>query len=247
MPNIKDKFERREVKYLISAEQRRDIMKLVEEYMKPDEFGRSAICSVYYDTPDMLLIRRSLDRPVYKEKLRVRSYGPVSGDKAVFVELKKKYNGVVYKRRVAMTAPEAEAYLAGETAAPQSSQIVSELDYFLKQYPGLAPAAYIAYDRQAFFGRDDPDFRITFDENIRWRDEDISLSADTAGEQLLAPGQSLMEIKIADAMPLWLAHELSALGVFKTSFSKYGGAYRAMCARAAVPVNMKIKEGCYIA
>ena len=99
MPNIKDKFERREVKYLISAEQRRDIMKLVEEYMKPDEFGRSAICSVYYDTPDMLLIRRSLDRPVYKEKLRVRSYGPVSGDKKVFVELKKKYNGVVYKRR----------------------------------------------------------------------------------------------------------------------------------------------------
>ena len=185
MPNIKDKFERREVKYLISAEQRRDIMKLVEEYMKPDEFGRSAICSVYYDTPDMLLIRRSLDRPVYKEKLRVRSYGPISGDKEVFVELKKKYNGVVYKRRVAMTAPEAEAYLAGETAAPLSSQIVSELDYFLKQYPGLAPAAYIAYDRQAFFGRDDPDFPRPYairPTTLRFRRSDIDAWLDTKQE-----------------------------------------------------------------
>ena len=240
-------FKRYEKKYLLTTAQYQTIRKALERYMQPDEYGQSTVCNVYYDTPDFALVRASIEQPVYKEKLRVRSYGPVSGDKEVFVELKKKYNGVVYKRRVAMTAPEAEAYLAGETAAPQSSQIVSELDYFLKQYPGLAPATYIAYDRQAFFGKDDPDFRITFDENIRWRDEDMSLSAGTDGEQLLDEGQSLMEIKIADAMPLWLAHELSALGVFKTSFSKYGSAYQAMCARAAVPVNMKIKEGCYIA
>ena len=247
MQEIKNKFERHEVKYLIDAAQRKAIMELVDRYMKPDEFGKSTICNVYYDTPDMLLIRRSLDRPVYKEKLRVRSYGPASEDSKVFVELKKKYRGIVYKRRVSMTETQAESYLAGEAAAPKSSQIVSELDYFLKQYPGLAPAAYIAYDRQAFFGKDDPDFRITFDENIRWRDEDISLSAGTDGEQLLDEGQSLMEIKIADAMPLWLAHELSELGVFKTNFSKYGSAYKAMCAGEAIPMNAKMKEGRYIA
>lgn len=243
MQTVKNKFERHEVKYLIDGAQRRAIMELVDQYMRPDAFGRSTVCNVYYDTPDSLLARRSLDRPVYKEKLRVRSYGPATRDGTVFVELKKKYKGVVYKRRVEMTAQEAESYLAGASEAPKPSQIVSELDYFRKQHPGLAPAAFIAYDRQAFFGKDDPDFRITFDENIRWRDEEITLTGGTDGAQLLEPGQILMEIKIAEAMPLWLAKALSQLRVFKTNFSKYGNVHKAMQTRAAIPM----KEGLYIA
>lgn len=243
MQTVKNKFERREIKYLIDSQQRKAIMDRTDPFMKPDEFGRSTICNVYYDTPDMLLVRRSLEKPVYKEKLRVRSYGPASQDGTVFVEVKKKYKGIVYKRRVAMTEREAEQYLAGRAAAPEASQIVSELDYFLTQYKGLAPAAFIAYDRQAFFGKADPDFRITFDENIRWRDEALSLSSGTDGSQLLKPEQSLMEVKIAGAMPLWLAEELSRLGVFQTNFSKYGNVYKAMMTKAAVPM----KEGRYIA
>lgn len=239
----KNKFERREIKYLIDSQQRKAIRERAEPFMKPDEFGRSTVCNVYYDTPDRLLARRSLERPVYKEKLRVRSYGPASPDREVFVELKKKYKGVVYKRRVAMTQREAEQYLAGGAAAPEASQIVSELDYFLAQYKGLAPAAFIAYDRQAFFGKADPNFRVTFDENVRWRGEGLSLTGGSGGEQLLQPGQSLMEIKIAEAMPLWLAEELSRLGVFKTSFSKYGNVYKAMLTKSAVPA----KEGRCIA
>lgn len=244
MQEIKNKFERSELKYLIDGEQRRAVMELVDRYMKPDEFGKSTICNVYYDTSDMLLVRRSLEKPVYKEKLRVRSYGPASPDGQVFVELKKKYNGIVYKRRIDMRVQEAEGYLAGRAAAPEPSQIVSELDYFRKQYASLAPAAYIAYERQAFFGKDEPTFRITFDENIRWRDEDMRLTSGTGGEQLLDKGQSLMEIKVADAMPLWLSHELSALGIFKANFSKYGNTYRAMCARSTAPLR---KEVCHVA
>lgn len=237
MQTVKNKFERYEAKYLIDGAQRKAIMELVDQHMKPDAFGRSTVCNVYYDTPDRLLARRSLDKPVYKEKLRVRSYGSATRDGKVFVELKKKYKGVVYKRRVEMTTQEAESYLAGACEAPKASQIVSELDYFRRQYPGLAPAAYIAYDRQAFFGTDGSDLRITFDENIRWRDEDITLTGGTDGAQLLEPGQSLMEIKIAEAMPLWLAKALSQRGVFKTNFSKYGNTYKAVQTRTAVPTK----------
>lgn len=243
MQTVKNKFERREIKYLIDSQQRKAIMDRADPFMKPDEFGRSTICNVYYDTPDMLLARRSLEKPVYKEKLRVRSYGPTSQDGTVFVEVKKKFKGIVYKRRVAMTEREAEQYLTGRAAAAEASQIVSELDYFLTQYKELAPAAFIAYDRQAFFGKADPDFRVTFDENVRWRDEELSLSGGTDGAQQLKPEQSLMEIKIAGAMPLWLAEELSRLGIFPTSFSKYGNAYKAMVTKSAVPM----KEGRYIA
>ena len=240
-------FERHELKYLLTARQRQTLEQAMSGYMKPDPYGESTVCNIYYDTPDFRLIRRSLEKPIYKEKLRVRSYGPVTAEQPVFLELKKKYKSIVYKRRILVPEQAASAFLDGKAPLPEDSQIARELAYFQWYYRELVPSVYLCYDREGLFANDDPDLRITFDENIRWRDEDISLSADTAGEQLLAPGQSLMEIKVADAMPLWLAHALSALGVFKTSFSKYGSAYQAMCARAAVPVNMKIKEGCYIA
>ena len=221
-------FMRYEMKYLVTAEERTAIMEMVDRYMQPDEFGKSTICNIYYDTPDMRLIRRSIEKPVYKEKLRLRSYGLASEDGKVYVELKKKYDEVVFKRRVSMKYAQAEKYLAGECGCPKQNQIVSELDYFISKYKGLAPTAYIAYNRVAFFGRDEPDFRITFDDEILWRDYDLQLTKEAYGAPLLNPGQSLMEIKVASAMPLWLSHELSELGVFKVNFSKYGNAYKAM-------------------
>lgn len=228
MKAIQNTFMRYELKYLVSAEQRAALTLLINRFMKPDEFGRSTICNLYYDTPDMRLVRRSNEKPVYKEKLRVRSYGPCGPEDRVFVELKKKYDGVVYKRRVSMPQTRAVAYLAGESGAPKTGQIVGELDYFLSAYPGLAPRVYLAYDREAFFAKDDPTLRVTFDDNILWRSGELSLCEGVYGSPLLPPGQSLMEIKLSSGMPLWLAHELSAQQLFKTNFSKYGNAYKAM-------------------
>ena len=233
MKEIQNTFMRYEIKYLVSTEQRRAIMELVESYMKPDEFGKSTICNIYYDTPDMRLIRRSIDKPIYKEKLRLRSYGKASDDSKVFVELKKKYMEVVYKRRISMKEDQAEMYLSGRIEAPKQNQISSELDYFLSEYKDIGPAAFIAYDRIAFYGKDEPNFRITFDENILWRDYDLSLSSEIYGKALLQPNQNLMEIKIANAMPLWLTHKLSEMGIYKVSFSKYGNAYKAMMNKPA--------------
>jgi hypothetical protein len=228
MQTIQNTFMRYEIKYQVSSEQRRVLTKAIEQYMNPDEFGKSTICNVYYDTPDMRMVRHSIGQPVYKEKLRMRSYGRTSCDSSVFVEIKKKCQEVVYKRRVSMPQAQAEGYLAGAAKSPKHSQIVSEIDYILSEYKGIAPAVYVAYDRTAYFGKEDSGFRITFDENVLWRDTDLSLSAEVYGKPLLDAGQSLMEIKISSAMPLWLSHTLCELGIYKCSFSKYGNAYKAM-------------------
>ncbi len=228
MKIVQNTFMRYEMKYLVSAEQRGELMELMEKYMTDDEYGRSTICNVYYDTPDMRLVRRSIEKPVYKEKLRVRCYGSLPEGDRVFVELKKKYDEVVYKRRVSMSTEQAEKYIAGKGDCPKQNQIVSEIDYFLSEYKNLIPAAFIGYEREAYFAKDDPNLRITFDDNIVWRDYDISLCRGFCGKPLLMPNQSLMEIKVSTAFPLWLTNKLSELKVFKVNFSKYGNAYKAM-------------------
>ncbi|MCR4870572.1 MAG: polyphosphate polymerase domain-containing protein [Atopobiaceae bacterium] len=225
-------FKRYEVKYLVTDEQRARIERAMAPFMVADEHGESTICNVYYDTPSHLLVRRSCEKPVYKEKVRVRSYGRLSEGDEMFVELKKKYDGVVYKRRICADAAHAESLLSG-TCMPVG-QIEREIAFTAARYEGLEPACYIAYDRCAYFAEGDRDFRVTFDRNIRWRTERLSLSEDTDGEQLLEPGFSLMEVKCAGAMPLWLVRELSAMRLFKTSFSKYGTAWERSCVEVAV-------------
>lgn len=221
-------FKRYELKYLLTKEQKNTVLGKMGKYMEGDAYGRSTICNIYFDTPDYLLIRRSLERPVYKEKLRVRSYGVAAADSTVFIELKKKYQSVVYKRRVSVTQREAMDYLCRGAALPESNQITEEIAYTLGLYAGLRPAVSLSYDREAFFGKEDRELRITFDENILWRDEDISLCSEIYGKPIMPKGCALMEIKLADAMPLWLAGLLSENGIYKTSFSKYGNAYMDM-------------------
>lgn len=200
----------------------------MREYMRPDEYGRSTICNLYFDTPDYLLIRRSLEKPIYKEKLRLRSYGAAQDDSQVFLELKKKYKGVVYKRRIAMDNRAAmEALLQGKKLRNEG-QIAREIEAFRSFYRDLAPAVYLSYEREAFYGKDDHELRITFDERILWRQQDMDLRIAPYGTTILAPGESLMEIKIAGAMPLWLARFLAENGIYQTSFSKYGNAYQQM-------------------
>jgi len=220
-------FQRREVKYLLDQEQYQEICMAMKEYMQGDQYGKSTICNIYFDTPDYLLIRRSMEGSIYKEKLRLRSYGIAKDDSIVFAEIKRKYESVVYKRRISMSYEEALRYLwQGEKV--RDSQISHEIDYFLQHYTQLRPAVALFYDRQAFYAKDNYDFRITFDENILWRDYDLSLNQGVYGEPILKEGQVLMEIKAADAIPMWVVKVLSRKHIYKTSFSKYGHAYQAI-------------------
>lgn len=217
-------FERVEKKYLLTPAQLDALAPMLHRHMQIDQYGRHTICNVYYDTPDYRLIRTSLQKPVYKEKLRLRSYGvPGPGD-TVFVELKKKYRGVVYKRRTALELTAAERWLAGDGPAPEG-QIAREIDYFQSLYR-TGPAVFLAYDRAAMFGRQDPDLRLTLDENIRWRTDALALSAGDRGSPLSVQGLYLMEVKLPGVMPLWLAHGLAQAGAAPVSFSKYGCCYR---------------------
>ncbi|MDY3985749.1 polyphosphate polymerase domain-containing protein [Dysosmobacter sp.] len=218
-------FKRYEIKYLMNRRQRDVVLRAMEPYLSIDEYGRSSIRSIYYDTSDFRLIRESLEKPVYKEKLRVRGYGPAKAGEPVFVELKKKYKDVVYKRRISLPQAQAEACLAGEARMPDS-QIGREIAYALDFYQALAPAVFLSYEREAFFARDGGDFRVTFDENIRYRQVELTLDSDAWGTPILKPDQVLMELKTSGGLPLWLVRVLSRQKIFKTSFSKYGTAYQ---------------------
>ena len=221
-------FKRYEMKYLINHNQKRSLLQTMARYMEGDAYGRSTICNIYYDTPDYLLIRRSLEKPIYKEKLRVRSYGIAKADSVVFMELKKKYKDVVYKRRVSVTEKEAMNYLNLGIPLAKQNQITNELQYVCAFYKKLQPTVFLSYEREAFYGKEDKELRITFDENILWREEDLSLCTGVYGTPLLQEDMVLMEIKIAGAMPLWLAQLLSENHIYKTTFSKYGTAYKEM-------------------
>ena len=224
MASINYVFKRSEKKYLLDVEQYREISKRIKAFMTADKYGLSTICNIYYDTESFELIRRSIDKPCYKEKLRVRSYGVPRENDLVFVEIKKKYNGIVYKRRVSMVLSEAVDYLENRNRPKAENQIFREIDYFINYY-NPRPAVYLAYDRLAYYGNVDNNVRVTFDTNIRSRSYDLSLAAGDYGEKLLKEGQYLMEIKIAGAMPMWMVEILSDMKLYPTTFSKYGNIY----------------------
>ena len=225
-------FARHEIKYLVTRDEKSRIIAAMQGRMRPDEYGRSTICSVYYDTPTKMLIRRSIESPIYKEKLRLRSYCTASDGDTVFVEIKKKFKSTVYKRRVGVELHSAEAWLSASLSPPRTgirpdkSQIMNEIDFFLSRYDGLAPSIFISAEREAFYAVDDREFRITFDDNILWRNTDLTLSAGIGGDTLLPDGMVLMELKAGGAFPLWICHLLSDEGIYKTKFSKYGTAYK---------------------
>ena len=224
MGDTKLTFKRYEKKYLVTPDVYPLLMERLLPYIEPDEYHESTVSSVYYDRSDFWLIRRSLDRPIYKEKLRVRGYNCPGPQDQVFVELKKKYKGIVYKRRVRMREEEATAWLAGEAPPPEDSQMTREIAWFLHENRP-APKALIACDRISWRAKDNDELRITFDRDIRWRESDLRLSCGDRGEILLPDGRLLMELKIPGAAPLWLAHLLSESRLFPTSFSKYGICY----------------------
>lgn len=219
-------FKRYEIKYLLTKEEHQNLLVVMNEYMYPDKFGKSTISNLYFDTPDNFLIRRSLDKPIYKEKLRVRSYGVATNDSMVFIELKKKFKGVVYKRRIDMSEQLAMEYLCQGKYLENPTQISKEIDYFMKLYRNIEPAVILSYEREAFFSNADHNFRMTFDDNILYRDEDLSLTSQIYGKSILQKGMILLEVKTALGIPMWLLEFLSQNKIYKISFSKYGNAYR---------------------
>ena len=225
MANIQTCFKRYEKKYCLTQAQQQALLRGMQPYMKKDAYGQYTICNIYYDTDDWRLVRTSLQKPLYKEKLRVRSYGTPTPDGDVFVEIKKKYDGVVYKRRITARADEVDFLLSGFCPAGQSGQIGREIQWF-QRMNRTRPKVFIGYDRLAFAGIDDPELRITFDTNIRWRTTALDLCCGDHGAPLAGYGDVLMEIKIPGTAPLWLARLLSETGLFATSFSKYGACYR---------------------
>lgn len=217
-------FRRYEKKYLVTKKQAEQLLERIGDRMIPDKYGETVICNLYYDTDNYLLIRRSLDKPRYKEKLRLRCYGVPNENSVAFIEIKKKFSKIVYKRRLDTTYKKAMHYLkTGEIDA--SGQIKNELDWFLKSYNGLKPATAVFYTRKAFFDNQNPELRITVDKDIRYRRKDLDLTLGAYGEPIIDDELRLLEIKIPGTMPMWLAHELSEFKIFPNSFSKYGKAF----------------------
>lgn len=218
-------FKRYEKKYMLSRKQYKAFLVGMSAYVTPDIYGQTTNCNIYYDTDHWDLIRKSIDKPVYKEKLRVRSYGvPKSGD-TIFIELKKKYDGIVYKRRIAMPSELSNKYLSGCEQLSHGTQIEREIEYFQRMYKAK-PKVYIAYDRTSFAGKENAELRITFDQNIRYREYALDLRCGDFGESLLPEDLVLMEIKVPGTVPLWLVRLLSGLEIKSISYSKYGTFYK---------------------
>ena len=220
-------FERIEKKYVVPKYKYEELMQEIKKHMKLDDYGKHTISNIYFDTDNFYLIRHSLEKPLYKEKLRLRAYGVPSDKSEVFIEIKKKYQHVVYKRRIALKLNEARAYLYNNISPEKlkKEQIFKEIEY-MKHNLDLEPKVYIAYDRLAYYRIDDTEFRITFDTNIVARDHNLDITKRQCNIELLGKDFYIMEVKINMAMPLWLCHILSKLNIYQSSFSKYGEYYK---------------------
>jgi SPX domain protein involved in polyphosphate accumulation len=231
-------FNRKENKFILNQVQYDEVQKSLLQYMELDEYNKSfefyTISNIYYDTWDNQLIRNSISKPSYKEKLRLRSYGVPKDDAKVFLEIKKKVCGVVNKRRTKLKLKEAYEFVDSrklpELKYYMNKQVLKEIEYLLKIYK-VEPKLYLAYDRKALFSKESRDLRITFDTNIRSRRYDLNLERGDYGEAQLEKGQWLMEVKSELNFPLWLVRLLSEQKLYKQSFSKYGTEYERMISR----------------
>lgn len=224
-------MKRYEMKYLLTAEQTDLLRARLEGHMKPDQYGKTTIASLYYDTPDFRLIRTSVEKPEFKEKIRLRSYGMATEGSPVYLELKRKAYGLVYKRRVETTIPLVHKFFSGEGDICAPGQINREITAFRDYYRTLVPSCVIICERTAYTGPDG-DLRLTVDEAPRYRTRDLTLTKSMDGIPLLGEGRTILEIKVQEAVPLWLCRILSEGGIRASGFSKYGEAYRQQLLRA---------------
>lgn len=218
-------FRRVEKKYLITEEQYKLLLEKAKDYIEIDTYDYSTICNIYFDTDDYMLVNRSIEKPIYKEKIRLRSYGIPKLNSKVFLEIKKKYKGIVGKRRVSISLKEFYLYLETGKYPKCDKQIMSEIDYCFKLYD-LKSKVFLAYDRHSYKGIENPDFRLTFDQNIRSRTTNLYMENGDDGILLLQNKEYIMEVKTLNSFPLWFVDILSSLKIYPTSFSKYGNVYQ---------------------
>ncbi len=218
-------FRRGEMKFVLDKAQYLELLDAVSDRMTEDKYGLHTICNIYCDTDDYRLIRTSVEKPKYKEKLRLRCYGTPTDDSPAFIEIKKKFKGIVYKRRIALPYRQAFSYISGGDKPDITSQQLEEIDYMLHRYQ-LKPKIVICYDRRAFYGNEDREFRMTFDTAVRSRDHDLDLTNGDYGALLADRDTYIMEIKAAGGIPLWMVKLLSERKIYKQSFSKYGNIYK---------------------
>ena len=243
-------FKRYEKKFLLNQQQYDVLVSKLSDYMEPDQHcldGKNySIYNIYYDTVHSDVIRHSISKPYYKEKLRLRSYKvPKKPTDKVFLELKKKINGIVNKRRVVLTLQEAKDFVERGVRPPSrdymSEQVINEIDYYLS-HELVKPAVYIGYTRKAFFAKNDPEFRLTFDSKILTRRENLTLESGYYGEDILKENQYLMEVKILGAIPVWFTQILSELEIYNTKFSKYGQEFMNYCAQDKNEIEEKWRD-----
>lgn len=218
------KFNRIEQKYLLTKEQYQELFRCIDDFIEKDKFYSSKICNVYFDNVNEELTTHSIEKPLFKQKVRLRSYGVPSLDDDVFLEVKTKYKSVVTKRRIKIGLKEFYEYFKGDKKNLKK-QIMSEIDYLFR-YFDLKPFYFLAYDRKSYHGRDDNELRITIDENLRSRRNDLFLEKGDEGNYYFDNEIYIMEIKYLNALPLWLVQCLSDLRIYPTSFSKLGSVYK---------------------
>lgn len=224
---LKHIFERKETKYIINKATFDDFFHELMTYMNVDEYGLHTIFSLYFDTDNYTFIQHSLTKPVYKEKFRVRSYGVPTEESLLFLEIKKKVSGIVYKRRVPIPYQDYKRWQeTGDLPMDvQTTQIGKEVRWLFTQHTDLRPRVLIAYDRLSLFDKEETAFRVTFDQHIRFRQTDLHFSGETQDE-LVAPEVDVwMEVKALGAYPLWFVSLLAAYDIRKASFSKYAQTY----------------------
>lgn len=217
-------FERSEKKYILTEKQYQAFYNTIAIFVEKDDYDDYTIYNLYFDTNHYDLIRHSIEKPPYKEKLRLRCYEIPDEHTNVFVELKKKFDHTVFKRRVTCSLKEAMALIDQQQPLLNQKQIVNEILYFLSFYHPV-PKLFLSYDRRAFHGRDDSSLRITFDSNIQYRTDHLDLRQSCSNILYFKEPTILMEIKSHHAFPLWLTHILSEMQIYPASFSKYGKIY----------------------
>lgn len=218
-------FRRVEQKYILSKKQYELLQDIIKSKFKKDKYYKSKIYNLYFDNSSNDMIINSIEKPLYKEKIRVRSYNEVKNkDDIVYLEMKQKYKSIVYKRRVMMTLFEYNKYIRSGKVSKKDGQIMKEIDYYIKYYKAN-PYVFVAYDRLSYYAIDDINFRITFDNNLRYRFDDLGLYDSKLDKKYFDNDMYIMEVKSMNNLPLWFVEVLSLNKIYPQSFSKVGNIY----------------------
>lgn len=228
-------FNRIEKKYLITNNDKKELLKSIRKNMKKDNYHKSKVINLYFDTDNYDLIIQSIDQPIFKHKLRARSYGRYD---RVFLEIKTKIRekdmNPGFKRRVMITHSDFDEFIAGkitmEKLAKRSIetnndiQIAREVDYYFKHFK-LKPKIMVIYNRESY--KDENGLRITFDEDLKYRTEDLSFNKRKRDKIYFKDERCIiLEVKAHGVLPLWLVHEFSRLHIYPQQFSKVGKIYQ---------------------